>query len=124
MNFFVRIICCCMTILLSGCGLINHSPEQMACKTSCQQRLMACNKTCNNSCSKCCLSSTQRAVRGYQYYKYQQDIQGLPVIRQLNSYRDPLQCRKTTCECPTDYRTCIQTCAGKIPKRLQVAPVC
>ena len=68
--------------------------------------------------------ANQRAAREYSHYKNQQKIQGIGIVRQVNSYRDLLQCRKTTCECPTDYQTCIQTCTGKIPKRLQVAPSC
>lgn len=128
MNYFSRIMLCSIVVLLTGCasyaGFIKHSHERAACKTTCQQRLMLCNQSCNNSCPGCCLSANQRAAREYNHYKHQQIIQGKSMVRQVNSYRDPLQCRKTTCECPTDYRTCIQTCAGKIPKRLQVAPGC
>jgi len=128
MNYFARIMFCCIINLLTGCasydGFIKHSHERAACKSTCQQRLMVCNKICDNSCPNCCLSANQRAAREYSHYKHQQSIQGNSIVRRLNSYRDPLQCRKTTCECPTDYRTCIQTCAGKIPKRLQVAPDC
>jgi len=128
MNYFARTMLCCIAILLSGCAsyesYIKHSGERAACHSTCQQRLMVCNKTCVNSCPACCLSANQRAAREYSHYKKQQSIQGNGIIRQLDSYRDPLQCRKTTCECPTDYRTCIQTCTGKFPKRLQVAPSC
>lgn len=128
MNFFARIMLCCIVVLFAGCAsyesFIKHSHERATCKSTCQQRLMACNKTCDNSCPLCCLSANQRAARDYDHYKHQQTIQGVATVRQLKSYRDPLQCRKTTCACPTDYRTCIQTCTGKIPKRLQVAPYC
>lgn len=128
MSFFTRLMLCCMIALITSCAsyerLMTHSHERAVCKASCQQRQMACNKTCENNCPNCCLIANQRAARDYQHYKKRQKIQGYGVVRQLNSYRDPLQCRKTTCECPTDYRTCIQTCTGKIPKRLQVAPSC
>jgi hypothetical protein len=42
----------------------------------------------------------------------------------LNSYRDPLQCRKVTCNCHADYQVCIQSCSGVIHKQLRVASAC
>jgi hypothetical protein len=124
MTFIVRGLFCFMFFLLSGCGAVNHYQAQLTCKATCQERFIACNKTCDNSCSGCCQASNQRTAREYDHYLKQQAIQGKAVVRELNSYRDPLQCRKTTCECPTDYRTCIQTCSGKVPKKLQMAPAC
>lgn len=121
MNFFVRIVCCCFVIIsLTSCV----SSEQTACKIVCQQRLQVCTQSCHNNCPECCLVANQRAARDYRHYQHQQNIQGQNVVRRLNSYRDPLQCHKTTCECPTDYRICIQSCTGKMPKRLIEAPVC
>ncbi len=124
MNILSRIVLCCV-IFITGCtGYMKQAHERAVCKQSCQIRLLQCNKACINNCPHCCLSANQRTARSYQHYLHQQDVQGIQDMRELNSYRDPLQCRKTNCDCPTDYRTCIQTCTGKIPKRLQKAPVC
>ncbi len=128
MNFITRIMLCFIFILLAGCAhydaFMKRSHEQAGCKASCQHRLMLCTKTCHNSCAECCLVANQRAASDYSHYIERKNIQGENGVRRLNSYRDLLQCRKTTCECPTDYRICIQSCSGKIPKRLQVAPAC
>ena len=128
MNFFTRMLFCSFFFLLSGCASYNsyvqHAREQAVCKRDCQARLMACNKVCDDSCPGCCRSALQRTERDYNHYVNEQTIKGCGIVRELNSYRDPLQCRKTTCECPTDYRTCLQACKHKIPKRLQVAPSC
>ena len=128
MKTILRVMFSCLVMLLTSCvsynAYITHINKRIACNRACQQRLTVCNKQCDNSCFNCCLIANQRAARDYERYKDQQRIQGSVIIRQLNAYRDPLQCRKTTCECVTDYRTCRQTCTGKNPKQLQVAPDC
>lgn len=128
MNVLVRIMLCCFAIQVAGCAhyksYVKSSHEQYMCKVTCKQGLVTCMNVCHDNCPQCCLSAKQRTARDYNHYVEQKIIQGEPIVRRLNSYRDPLQCRKTSCDCPTDYRVCIQTCTGTIPKRLQVAPTC
>jgi hypothetical protein len=45
-------------------------------------------------------------------------------MRGLKSYHDPLQCRKVTCNCPSDFITCNQGCTGVIQKKLRSVPYC
>jgi hypothetical protein len=40
------------------------------------------------------------------------------VSRDLNSYRDPLQCRKVTCDCLADNNVCKASCRGLTPQVL------
>lgn len=128
MSILVRILLCSMIALIVSCtsyeNSVKHYNERVACKTMCYQHLDACTKTCNNSCKQCTAWSKFVAAKRYQNYTHQQSIKGEIVVRDLNSYRDPLQCGKTTCECPTDFRVCVKSCSGKIPKRLQAAPAC
>jgi len=123
----------CLTIIsmvLVGCvhqrSIPRSSPqgELAACKISCQQQFNTCNKLCHNSCRQCSAYSSYTTAKHYNHYKSEQFIRGGIIARELNSYRDPLQCRKSTCECAADYRICTQSCAGIIYKRLQVAPTC
>ena len=115
-------------IAITGCTSYNSyvhvMREQAVCKEACHARMRDCTQTCYNSCQLCSASANCSAEMHYNKYKQQQRIQGEPVIRSLKSYRDPLQCRKTTCECTVDHNVCLQACTGKLPKRLQVAPVC
>jgi hypothetical protein len=94
------------------------------CKASCDVRARECNKTCRNSCPQCTAYADQSTSESYLYYQHEQYVKGGIIARELKSYRDPLQCRKTTCNCPADYNVCIQACGGVVRKRLQVTPVC
>lgn len=94
------------------------------CKNECQERLNACNQACQNSCRNCSLEASINAKRNYSRYNHEQYVQGGIMVRDLKSYQDPLQCRKTTCNCWADYNVCKQSCKGLIHKRLQVSPAC
>ena len=128
----VRTIFCTMLcfVLL---GLVACASQQLVvkrindrglCKNVCQERLNSCNHECHNNCQECTQGSNCSTARDYNKYKHEQCVQGGIIARELNSYRDPLQCRKTTCDCYADYNVCIQSCNGLIHKRLQAAPVC
>lgn len=114
--------------ILSGCAnspAINKgNPAFAMCKMNCDQRAAACQKVCRNNCPQCCSYANQSAKNSYCNYRHEQIVKGGFIVRQLKSYRDPLQCRKTTCNCKADYQICIQTCGGRIPKRLKAAPLC
>lgn len=128
MFLYLRVFCCGLVMIITGCAtnqaFIKQTQERKVCIAACQQQLSVCQQTCDNSCQKCCAKSNQSTVSHYYQYKERQRIQGAGITRDLNSYRDPLQCRKTTCECIVDYQVCTQSCSGKLPKRLHEVLVC
>lgn len=115
-------------ILLTGCTNFFFHPVNKvpiySCKVQCLKQLKHCEQVCDNSCGMCVALGKQRVVKNYRHYLQQQIIQGKEVPRDLKSYRDPLQCRKISCNCVADLEQCIQFCTGAIHKRLQVAPTC
>lgn len=120
----IRIIFCLMVALLAGCIQSTVTPQQLACLQTCENQLADCMKVCQNSCANCGVSATKSAANDFKQFKHQQCVQGAMVARELQSYRDPLQCRKTTCNCQADHKICLQSCTGIIHKRLQVPPTC
>lgn len=123
MQAIFRCIICLFLVLPIGCW--QHSTaEQVACKMTCKQRLDRCISLCQDCCGKCSLRSTAAATGSYNQYKREQCVQGKSIVRQLQSFRDPLKCRKTTCECSADYDVCMQSSSGVIHKQLQVVPAC
>ena len=117
-----------VVIALSSCitqrASVQGVPGYAACKMSCQERFERCRQVCDKSCQKCSETAHCSAARHYNRMVHEQVIQGGIVSRELNSYRDPLQCRKTTCNCQADYTVCKAGCTGIIRKRLQVGPAC
>ena len=98
--------------------------EVAQCQLICKQHLISCEKSCRNNCNYCETYANHKAKNRYAHYINEQDIRGGLVIRRLNSYRDPLQCRKSTCNCSTDYQVCVQSCGGVVHKLLTAPPVC
>jgi len=128
MTILARLLMCFVLICLVSCHSYQHTVEQArvlkTCKLTCKSRLQQCQQACRNNCRNCtALANTEAAVH-FNQYKRQQCVQGEIVALELKSYRDPLQCRKTTCECKADYGICVQSCQGKIRKRLQAVPAC
>lgn len=120
MNTGMRVILLCLFLLPAAC--VHYiSPS---CRAVCDQRVDTCHLTCRNSCPQCNAFANQRAAKYFTEFEREKIIEGKTVTRELKSYRDPLQCRKTTCNCQADYQICMQGCGGVIYKSLQVAPVC
>lgn len=123
-----RVILCFATLTLIACTsnqvLTQRANDLAACKKVCQKRVNTCQRLCHNNCDNCKLASASTTARHYGLYMKEVCVQGGIVTRDLQSYRDPLQCRKTTCNCWADYHVCEQSCTGVIHKRLQVAPAC
>lgn len=132
-----RLFCCFFVLLLTAC--INQAPHPQhsaafakgqsispiaACKKSCQIRMYSCLNSCKDNCKNCQLRSKVSTGKNYARYVHEQCVKGGVIARELNSYRDPLQCRKVTCNCSADFDTCIQSCTGVIQKRLMAAPKC
>jgi hypothetical protein len=128
MHFILRVILCFVVITLVGCASYQASlvsaTTKATCKNTCQQRFKSCKQACHNNCQGCKQSSNRSVIHHFNKYKHEQCVQGGMIIRDLNSYRDPLQCKKITCDCLADYNVCTQSCSGIIHKSLQIAPVC
>lgn len=132
----MKIILLRFALICSVFGLLSCSVQQplrwspqcrghfAQCKMSCDQRKAACSKTCRNNCAQCSTAANNRRVVQYNHYVHEQRVKGKNIALQLNSFRDPLQCRKVTCNCAADYQICLQSCGGVIQKTLKNAPLC
>lgn len=96
----------------------------LTCQQRCEIEADKCHAMCRNNCAQCSAYANQSAKTSYRKYQREKVIEGGTIARQLKSYRDPLQCRKTTCSCKADYQLCISSCGGKIRKQLKETPVC
>ncbi|MBA2650103.1 MAG: acyltransferase [Legionella sp.] len=107
---------------------IHQSDEQALnlahCQMHCRENLELCHATCSNHCAHCENSAAASAACGYDQYLQEIEVQGGIIARELNSYRDPLQCRKITCNCSADFNLCSQGCTGIIQKQLRAKPYC
>lgn len=128
MNSFLRLLYCAIVLGLSGCQGLHHDATKRhyleQCKLACTQHFEFCRQNCIDSCPNCSASSQMKAAENYRKYVHERSVEGKKVMRELNSYRDPLQCRKVTCDCLSDFAICKQGCAGVIPKKLQAVPYC
>jgi hypothetical protein len=124
MHIIHRLFITTLILLMVSCSHQKMTIEQKQCVNQCTITQQACNKSCTNSCNDCAKDNNCTAVKAYSQYVHQQAVQCQRVARNLQSYRDPLKCRKTTCNCVADFLTCKQNCAGVIHKRLQVSPAC
>ncbi|MBA2710564.1 MAG: acyltransferase [Tatlockia sp.] len=94
-----------------------------SCASDCVQKLTICTNSCSNNCQECVETANNKATKNYRKYVHEQCIKGKNIALQLNSFRDPLQCQKITCNCPADYDLCMQSCSRTEIKRLQYAPL-
>lgn len=128
MNSLLRGICCIFLLSLFGCATdekIQVNPQSLTlCKMTCVQHLEFCQKNCTNNCPTCSADSSYTSKSNHLKYVHEKQVQGGFNTRGLNSYRDPLQCRKVTCNCTSDFITCNQGCVGVIKKRLRSVPYC
>ena len=128
MNLIFRLFFFVLIIALSSCVAQNRSglgPAQLKqCTLSCTQRFDECKRNCVDSCLNCSLSSFHSATANYSKYVRERQIEGKNIARRLKSYRDPLQCRKVSCNCYADLMTCEQNCTGVIHKQLRAVPYC
>jgi hypothetical protein len=126
MNFLIRIFCCILLFSLYGCASKNALRGQALaqCQMSCMKHFDFCSQNCVDNCPTCSRKSQQHSAANFSKYVTERKVQGKKVMRELNSYRDPLQCRKVTCNCVADLMACKQSCSGVIHKRLQALPNC
>ena len=127
-DYSVFFILCLMMIGLSArvtkAVSVQHAYDRALCTASCEEHLKICSQVCHKSRQECSNTANSGAAQHYQRWVHEQVVQGGILSRELNSYRDPLQCRKTTCNCQADYTVCNAPCTGIIRKRLQVGPAC
>ena len=125
LNALFRVLAGLTILFLISCV---HSTQDRAlaeqCHHRCEQYKQNCQKTCRNSCPQCKILSQVKAVYNAQRYQKDKVIEGGIIARDLNSWRDPLQCKKITCDCPADYQVCLQVCGGIIHKQLQEIAEC
>ena len=128
MNSLFRVFCCIVLLGLVSCATdekIQINPHSLTlCKMSCSQRLESCSQKCTNNCPTCSAESSYTSTSNYLKYVHEKQVQGGIVARGLKSYRDPLQCRKVSCNCIADFLACKQNCTGVIQKRLGSVPKC
>ncbi len=125
----MRVMLCGFILFLYGCSLSPHedakrAQAERACIKQCEIKSAACQRQCSDGCKRCEHQAAQAMKARYKTYVHEQCVQGERVALQLQSFRDPLQCRKISCDCPADYRTCVGVCKGSIRKYLQVTPFC
>lgn len=124
MNVIRKLVLCLNVLCLISCAtpIKNNSTKQ--CLNSCIQKFESCRQSCVNNCARCSATESHKSSTNYTKYIHEKQISGEFIARELNSYRDPLQCRKITCNCSADLSACKQNCTGVIQKRLEAVPFC
>lgn len=89
------------------------------CYMHCEQRWNHCTQICDEDANRCHAKNDTTAAAHVVRYQQQQAVKGQIIIAALQSFRDPLACRKTSCDCAQDKSMCKEACRGTIYKRLQ-----
>ena len=118
--FIIFFSLCALTTYAGGTSKTIDAP----CLTNCARHYAACSQTCENNCRNCQIERKLKAEEHYQRYLHREKLAGGYDLRQLSSYKDPLHCRKVTCNCAADLNACKQACYGTIHKTLRTAPYC
>jgi hypothetical protein len=116
------------SLILTACvhhqAIIQKIHPNQSCLNQCLQEFSYCKKICTDSCPECCGVSKFHALESYHRYVRQSHVQGFFPINLLQSYDDPLKCKKNSCECQADYVLCKQHCTGIITKKLNHKKQC
>ena len=127
-QFLLKIVLSFICLVLMSCSKSPMVPLPYKnvgeCKLACAHQAQLCFNQCQNNCSHCVKSRAKNTAKSYNRYLNEQKVKGKVVALDLNSFSDPLQCRKMTCNCNADYSVCMQSCGGLIYKSLQVTPLC
>lgn len=126
------LLCCLLITGLAGCmnhsnltkNTVNSANKNDVCEQTCHKRFDACKVECTDNCSNCNKRSNQTSRKNYRKYVHEECVKGGFIARDLNSYRDPLQCKKVSCNCAADLDSCIQSCNGVIRKQLKAPSFC
>jgi hypothetical protein len=127
-KLFLKLIVVSSMLWFCGCSVKTvqtlSSSSIKVCKMQCQEQFVQCQKVCDDACQSCEAQATEETKKRYEHYQEEKCLQGKAIVRRLQSYRDPLQCLKSSCDCNADRRVCVEACSGDIQKRVQVAEVC
>jgi len=119
----MQILVYLVMILLSACSYVNQYLNENAqttkCKQICRQHWRQCGVDCKRDAMHCAVAQSNAMAREYAVYMQQQIVQGRSIALEQDAFRDPLFCRKLTCDCDADKLVCMQICAGKIRQRLE-----
>ena len=119
-NFALLVLCC---LSLGACSQYHDFQDKIKahqhCAKACKTRMHFCNKFCRNDPAQCKRWADASATVHFGHYRQEKLIQGEPIGSELQGFRDPLACKKVSCDCLADFDLCIQTCQGNIHKRLQ-----
>ncbi len=128
MRFLFALWCVIFLLINAGCVSkpinILNSNSSKSCLAQCSQRFESCRVSCVNNCAVCSAKANREMIKNYSGYVHEEQVEGGYVMRGLKSYRDPLQCRKVSCNCYADLMTCEQNCTGVIHKQLRAVPHC
>lgn len=119
----IRLLLSIAILMLSSCSYYYQHQEQVvrgkACYRHCEQQNDQCTQICDDNQNVCRAKNDAMTAARFVRYQHQQAVKGQIMIAELPAFRDPLACRKTTCDCEQDKRMCKQACRGTIYKRLQ-----
>ena len=119
------LLCCFFVLCMTGCARQNIPAGPVtACTSACHVQFSNCSALCTDNCGTCKSKSVYTAKKNFEEYVHEECVKGGFIARELNSYRDPLQCLKVSCNCCADLSVCLQACKGLIQKRLRAAPKC
>lgn len=128
---FVRqswIFCMAALVCLSSCTWQHkqdeEAQERRICIAQCEVQMKHCQKACKDNCQQCEKKAVRRTRENHERYLRERCIEGKSFILRLQSYHDPLECRKMTCNCAADLRVCVESCRGRIHKQIQVEKSC
>lgn len=123
-GFFTGILSLSLLVACQNQRTMIKRMEQASCKMTCQKRFKICQQACHDNCQTCAMEVQKTVNRSYAQYRHEAYIQGGIDSRELNSFKDPLQCRKTSCDCRADNEVCVQSCTGIIHKNMRVPSAC
>ena len=112
-----RIISTLLFLLLISCVSLENQRYIRACKDICQQQSLKCQNLCNNDARHCQAIVMDKTLESYSKYVHQQRVQANDIALELQSFRNPLQCKKITCDCLADLRMCVKFCNVHIKDR-------
>ena len=121
MKIIFRSICIILfAVLAVSCKKYGEAPysysgpaKKKQCIMRCHSRHHECKRSCTNTAPKCHRKAYTKTKVAFERYVDQQEIAGKPVNRDFNSFNDPLQCKKITCDCADDYALCRRVCSTK-----------
>lgn len=117
------LVFCLLGGWLTSCAYYDTYQEQVtrrkACYLHCEQSWRQCTQLCVDNDKVCRAQNDARAAVHFVQYQQQQAVKGQIMTAELLTFRDPLACGKTSCDCEQDKNMCQQQCRGTIYKRMQ-----